>query len=147
VIKTVSQVWTLDCWCEEKTSIPLVQIMNEICDTLSTEVWSGGLSSPNPQSILPNSNCSLPDKVIFQFTMNAPQTSLKPPNAVDLAMYLLLSRLPNTGNNQPITSLKPRMSSNTTVTSEKVKICTRRLHLLPIFTWCKRKDLTNILRV
>jgi len=31
--------------------------------------------------------------------MNPAQTSLNPPNAVELAMDLLLSRLANTGNN------------------------------------------------
>jgi len=35
--------------------------------------------------------------------MNPLQTSLKPPNAVELAMDLVLSKLANTGNNQPTT--------------------------------------------
>jgi len=44
------------------------------------------------------------------------------PTAVGRAMDLLLSRRANTGENQPVTNLKPRMAANTTGTSEKVKI-------------------------
>ena len=121
--------------------------MNESCDTVSTEVGAWGLSPSNSESILPNSNCSLPDKVIFQFTVyyyEPYQISLKPPDAVDVTM--LLSTLANTRDNQPITILKPQLLSNTTVTCEKVKFCTRRMLLLPKFMRCKRNDLTTTLR-
>jgi len=49
------------------------------------------------------------------------------PNAVDLAMDLLTSWPANTGDNQPITNLKPKISTNITVTDKKVKMCTIRL--------------------
>jgi len=53
---------------------------------------------------------------------NPPQTSLKRlPNAVDLAMNLLLSRSANAGESQPIANLTPRISANTTVSSKKTK--------------------------
>ena len=61
-------------------------------------------------------------------TMKSSQTSWKPyPNAIDLARDLLLSRQAKTGENQSITNWKPRISANTTVISEKVKIFARRL--------------------
>jgi len=44
------------------------------------------------------------------------------PSAVDL----LLSRPANKGENQPITNFKPQISTNTTVTSKNVKVCSRR---------------------
>jgi len=69
----------------------------------------------------------LTDKVIFQFIVCYTTKPSKPPNAVDLAMDLLLSRPANTAENRPITNLITRISVNTTATSKKVKICTRRL--------------------
>jgi len=43
-------------------------------------------------------------------TLKPPRTNLKPPiNTVDLAMDLLLSRPPNTGENQPKNNLKQRI--------------------------------------
>jgi len=59
------------------------------------------------------------------YAITKPQKKLKAtPNAVDLAMDLLLS---NTEENQLITNLKPRSFANTTVTSIKVKDFIRRL--------------------
>jgi len=46
------------------------------------------------------------------------------PNAVDLAMDLLLHRPANTGENQLISNLKPQIFANNIVASKKVKICT-----------------------
>jgi len=40
---------------------------------------------------------------------------------------VLSSQVENTEENQPITNLKPLTSANTTGTSEKVKVFTRRL--------------------
>jgi len=72
--------------------------MNEICDTVTNKVGSGGLSPPNSQSVIPNS--IFPDKVSFQFFEYyyepSPYKLKIPPNAVDLAMDLLLSRPANT---------------------------------------------------
>ena len=63
-------------------------------------------------------------------------------------MGLLLSRPANKGENQPLTKLKPLISSNTTVTSKKVKICTRLLFFLLKFMWLTWNDLlTNELRI
>jgi len=59
----------------------------------------------NSQSIPPHSSSSLPDKVIFQILIHnyefSPNKLKATPNAVDLAMDLLLSRPANTGVNQP----------------------------------------------
>jgi len=64
------------------------------------------------------------------YTITKPPNKLKTiPNAVDLAMDLLLSsqaRKPR--GNQPITNLKLRTFANTTVTKEKVEDFAIRLH-------------------
>jgi len=87
--------------------------------------------TPNSQEIPANSSSSLHDKVIFQFIVHYyelfPNKPKATPSAVDLAMDLLLSRPTNTAENQPITNLKPPLSANTTFTTKKTKICTRRL--------------------
>ena len=73
-------------------------------------------------------------------TMN-PSNKLKAtPNAVDLAMDLILFRSAETGEKQPITNLKPWISANTTGTSEKVKIC---IVFLLNFMWFSRNDLVS----
>jgi len=63
---------------------------------------------------------------------------------LDLAMDLLLSRPENTGENQPITNLKPWISANTTGTSENIKIC---IIFLLKYIWFTRNDLANKLRI
>jgi len=56
------------------------------------------------------------------YTITKCQKKLKAtPNAVDLAMDLLLSSQARTQENQPITNLTPRTFANTTVTGKKVK--------------------------
>jgi len=91
----------------------------------------------NSQEIPANSSSSLHDKVIFQFIVYyhkpSPNKLKVTHNAVDQAMDLLLSRPTNTGENHLITNLKPRMSANTTYTSKKTKICTKRLFSPQIF--------------
>jgi len=101
--------WTADA---KKNINPTSPDYEKRCDTCSTELGSGGLSSPNSQSILPQTQTTTlvsPIKsfsYLFYTAMNPPQTRLKPPNAVDLAMDMPLSRIVNTGNNQPITNSK-----------------------------------------
>jgi len=69
-------------------------------------------------------------KSISNFGINNPSNLLKStPNAVGLAMDLLLSRRANTGDDQPITKLNPWISASTTSTIENVKICTVFLFL------------------
>ena len=85
----------------------------------------------NSQDIPANSSSSLHDKVIFQLIVYyyepSPNNLKATPNAVDQAMDLLLSRLKNTGENQLIINLKPRISADTTFTTKKTRICSRRL--------------------
>jgi len=91
----------------------------------------------NSQEIPANSSSSLHDKVIFQFIVYYYEPSSNKlkgiPNAVDQAMDLLLSKSTNTGENNFITNLKPRISANTAFTTKKTKICTRRLFSAEIF--------------
>ena len=49
----------------------------------------------------------------------------------------------NTQENQPITSLKPRIFANTTVTNNKVKDFAIRLPFCSNLLWCKRNELTT----
>ena len=87
-------------------------------ETLKFEVNTSKL-----KFLFPNKGIS-----IFFLYCESSQNKLKAtPNAVDLAMYLLMHRAANAGVNQPATNLKPRISAITNVNSENVKICTRRL--------------------
>jgi len=105
--------WTVDV--KKKISILLVQIIKR-CGTVQKKYL-------NSQEIPANSSSSLHDKVIFQFILcyyePSPNKLKATPNDVDLAMDLLLSRPINTGENQPITNLKQRISSTTTFTTKK----------------------------
>jgi len=78
----------------------------------------------NSQETPANSSSSLHDKVIFQFIVYyepSPNKLQGTPNAVDLAMDLLLSRPTNAGENHLITNLKPRISASATFTTKKTK--------------------------
>ena len=91
----------------------------------------------NSQEIPANASSSLYDEIIFKFIVYCYEPSLNKlkatPNAVDQAMDLLLSRPTNIGENQLITNLKPRKSPNTTFTTKKTNICTRRLFSAQMF--------------
>jgi len=91
----------------------------------------------NSQDIPANSSSGLHHEVIFEFIIYyyepSPNKLKGTPNAVDQAMDLLLSRPTNTGENHLIINLKPQISANTTYTSKKTKICTRRLFYAQIF--------------
>jgi len=94
-------------------------------------VEASGLSPPNSQPIPPKSSSNLPMKSFFNslYTITKPPNKLKAsPNTVDLEMDLLFSSQVRL-ENQPInnTNLKPRTFANTTVTSKKVEVFTRRL--------------------
>jgi len=100
----------------------------------------------NSQEIPANSSSSLQDKVIFQFIVYYyepfPNKLKGTPNAVDRAMDLLLSRPKNTDENHLITTLKPRISANTTFTTKKLKCAPEDCFLLK-FIWFTHYDLTN----
>jgi len=88
---------------------------------------------PNSQSIPPKSSSSLPTK---SFSMSL-YTTTKPPKQVQSHPMLLIwrwicfypGRPENTGENRPITNLKPRKPSQTPHSPVKnLKVFTRRLH-------------------
>ena len=77
----------------KKTSIPLDQVIKKSCDTVQRK-WKQAGWPPNSQSITLKSSSSLPLKSFFKslYTITKPPNKLKAtPNAVDLAMDLLLS--------------------------------------------------------
>ena len=79
---------------KKKTSNPLDQVIKKVVTLCSTEVEARGLRPLDSQSIPPKSSSSLPMKSFFNLlnTITKPQKKLKAtPNAVDLAMDLLLS--------------------------------------------------------
>jgi len=61
-------------------------------------------------------------------------------------MDLLLVRPTNTGDNHLITNLKPRISANTTFTTERLKFAPEDC-FLPKFVWFTPNDLTNKQRI
>ena len=132
----VSYIWTLDCWCQEK-NINLICPDYKKCMTLFKKSRDWQDETLNSQDIPANSSSGLHHKVIFEFIIYyyepSPNKLKGTPNAVDQAMDLLLSRPTNTGENHLIINLKPQISANTTYTSKKTKICTKRLFSPQIF--------------
>jgi len=124
---TVSHVWTLICWCEEITSNPLAQIIKQRCDSAQKH-WREVNLEPNVLSQYLQTQAPVsPIKIYF----NLLYATMNPHQCRKSGEDLLLSRQANKSENQPLTKLKPRISANTKVTSENVKICTRTLLFYP----------------
>jgi len=145
VFNTPKHFSTLDCWREEKISIPLDQV-EKSHDTVFNR---SGSKRANPLKITINTSksSSCPPIKSFSnslFSITKTQTNLNPPPMLLIWRWIFYPARPECeGNNHPITNLKPRISANTTVTSKTFKGFQQKIAFLLKFLLCNRNDLAT----
>ena len=116
---------------KKKTSIPLDLIIKKSCDTAFNRSGSKRAEPPIFTNNTSKVKLYTPHEVSFQFIVcyyEAPKKLKANPTLVIWQWICFCPTRPeNTGENQPITNLKPRTFANTTVTSKKAKVFTRTL--------------------
>ena len=129
-LNTVSHFSTLDCWCEEKTSIPVDQVIKSV-DTFQ-EKWKHAGWAPQIHNQYLKSQALVTPWSHFSIhciLSQIPRGSSKPPPMMMIWQWICIypARPKNAEENQPITNLKPRNVANTTAASKIVKDFSRRL--------------------
>jgi len=131
VFNTVSHFSTLDCWCEENTSIPLDQVIKKNCETVFNSSGSKQADPKIHNQYLQSQALVSPCRhfSIHCIPLRSPRTSSKPPPMLLIWRWICFypARPEIAEEKQPITNLKPRTFTNITVTNKRVKVFTRRL--------------------
>ena len=145
MFNTVSHLSTLDCWCEEKTSIPLDQVIKKVVTLFSR---SGNKRTDPPKFTINTSKAKIvsPHDVIFQFIVYYYEGPEEAQSHTQCCWSGDGSASVQRGQKTKEISLYHQFKNTNLCQNyghqQKVKDFTRSENCLFKFIWCKRYDLT-----